>query len=65
MRDLIKGILREESDSKKDAIKSLIKTSGMETTSKMMGGFNNIVNIVYGGDIKKFSEDTTTPLVYT
>jgi len=65
VRDLIKGILREESDSKKDAIKSLIKTSGIETASKMMGGFDNIVNIIYDGDIKKFSEDTTTPLVYT
>lgn len=65
MRDLIKGILREESDSKKDVIKSLIKTSGIVNTSKMMGCFNNIVNIVYNGDIKKFSEDTTTPLVYT
>jgi hypothetical protein len=64
VRDLIKGILREESDSKKDAIKSLIKTSGIETASKMMGGIDNIVNIIYDGDIKKFSEDTTTPLVY-
>ena len=64
MRDLIKKILREQSESKKDAIKSLIQKSGIETASKMMGGIDNIINIIYDGDIMNFSEETHTPLAY-
>ena len=30
----------------------------------MMGGIDNIINLVYDGDIMKFSEDTHTPLAY-
>ena len=64
MKDLIKKILKEETESKKDAIKSLIKKSGMEVACKVMGGINNIINIIYHGNIMDFSEDTHTPIVY-
>jgi hypothetical protein len=64
MRDLIKKILREQTESKKDAVKSMIKKSGLETTAKVMGGINNIIDIVYDGDLIKFSEDTITPIAY-
>lgn len=64
MRHLIRRILREETESKKDVIKSMIKKSGLETAARVMGGINNIINIVYSGDLIKFSEDTITPIVY-
>ena len=64
MTDLIRRIIREETESKKDAIKSMIKKSGLETAARVMGGINNIIDIVYGGDLIKFSEDTITPIAY-
>lgn len=35
MKDLIRKILREQTESKKDAIKSLIKKSGLETAARI------------------------------
>ena len=64
MRDLIKKILREQTESKKDAIKSMIKKSGLETAARVMGGVENLIKILYDGDLIKFSEDTTTPIAY-
>ena len=64
MTDLIKRILREEIESKKEAIKSMIKKSGLETAARVMGGINNIIDIVYDGNLIKFSEDTITPISY-
>ena len=64
MRDLIKKILREQVESKKDAIKSLIKKSGLETAAKVVGGIDNIINFAYDGDLIKFSEDAIVPLAY-
>jgi hypothetical protein len=64
MKDLIRRILREETESKKDAIKSMIKKSGLETAAKVMGGVDSLIKILYDGDIIKFSEETTTPLAY-
>ena len=56
MRDLIKKILREQTESKKDAIKSMIKKSGLETAARVMGGVENLIKILYDGDLIKFSE---------
>ena len=64
MTDLIKKILREEIETKKEAIKSMIKKSGLETAARVMGGINNIIDIVYDGDLLKFSKDVTIPIVY-
>jgi len=64
MKDLIRKILREQTESKKDAIKSMIKKSGLETAARVMGGVENLIKILYDGDLIKFSEDTTTPLAY-
>ena len=64
MKDLIRKVLREETESKKDAIKSMIKKSGLETAARVMGGVENLIKILYDGDLIKFSEDTTTPLAY-
>ena len=64
MRDLIKKILKEQTESKKDVLKSMLQQSGIELTSKLMGGIDNLIKVLYDGDILKFSEDTTTPLAY-
>ena len=64
MTDLIRRILREETVSKKDAIKSMIKKSGLETAARVMGGIENLIKILYDGDLTKFSEDTNTPMAY-
>ena len=64
MKDLIRRILREETESKKDVIKSMIKKSGLETAAKIMGGVDSLIKILYDGDILKFSEETNTPLAY-
>ena len=63
-KETIRRILREETNSKKDAVLSMIKNSGLEATAKIMGGIKNVVNIGYDGDLMAFSEDTTTPIAY-
>ena len=42
----------------------MLKQSGEEMKSRLMGGVNNIINFLYDGDIMKYSEDTHTPIVY-
>jgi hypothetical protein len=64
MKDLIRRIIREQTESKKDGIKSLIKKSGLETAAKIMGGVDSLIKILYDGDMIKFSEETNTPLAY-
>ena len=63
-KETIRRILREETNSKKDVVLSMIKNSGLTATAKIIGGIENVVNLAYDGDLIKFSEDTTTPIVY-
>lgn len=63
-KETIRRILREETNFKKDVVLSMIKNSGLTATAKIIGGIENVVNLVYDGDLIKFSEDTTTPIVY-
>ena len=42
----------------------MIKDFGYETAIKYLGGLDNFINIMYDGDLIKFSEDTTTPIAY-
>jgi len=56
--------ISEDRESKIENIKQLIKDPNQfETIIKMMG-IENLIKIVYDGDIIKFSEGTTTPLAY-
>jgi len=64
LRENIRKILREQPESKKDILKSTLKQSGIDFTSKLMGGIDNIVNVLYDGDIMEFSEDNHMPLAY-
>jgi hypothetical protein len=63
LEESIRRILKEEVETKKNVIKSMIEKSGLETTARFMG-INNIIDIVYDGDLIKFSEDTRTPMAY-
>lgn len=62
MRDLIKRILREDIESKKDSIKSMIDKVGLESAARVVGGLTNLIKIVYDGDLLKYSEGTHTPI---
>jgi len=56
--------ISEDRESKIEDIKQLIKDPNQfETIIKVMG-IENLIKIVYDGDIIKFSEETTTPLAY-
>lgn len=59
-----KKLKKNLQESKKDVIKSLIDQSGINVASKLMGGIGNVIKILYDGDIREFSKDTDTPLVY-
>ena len=65
MKELIRKILKEETSvDQKETIQDLIKDFGYETAIKYLGGVDNFINIMYDGDLIKFSKDTTTPIVY-
>ena len=54
----------EDKESKIEDIKQMIKNDGrLESIIKMMG-IENLIKVIYDGDIIKFSEDTHTPLAY-
>ena len=56
MRELIRHILKE--NTFKDDVKQSIKDNGLLDTIKYVGGTDNLVKILYDGDIMKFYEDT-------
>jgi len=64
IHEIMGGVINEQAESKKDALKSMLQQSGIEVTSKLMGGIDNLINVLYDGDVMKFSEDTHTPLAY-
>jgi hypothetical protein len=65
MKELIRKILKEETlPDEKETIQDLIKDFGYENAVKYIGGVENLIKILYDGDLIKFSEDTTTPLAY-
>jgi len=65
MKELIRKILKEETSvDQKETIQDLIKDFGYETAIKYLGGVDNFINIMYDGDLIKFSKDTRTPMAY-
>ena len=65
MKELIRKILKEETSvDQKEIIQDIIDEFGYETAIKYLGGVNNFINIMYDGDLIKFSEDTRTPMAY-
>lgn len=65
MKELIRKILKEETSvDQKEIIQDIMNEFGYETAIKYLGGVNNFINIMYDGDLIKFSKDTITPIVY-
>jgi len=64
VRQLIKKILREQSETKAEKIRAQVKKSGVDTVSNLVGGIDNLINMAYDGDLIKFGEETITPIVY-
>lgn len=63
MKQLIRQILREELSNKQQMLTDLIKTSGFNVASKMVGGIDNVISILYGGDFDKFVKDNNIQVV--
>lgn len=63
MKQLIRQILKEELSNKQQMLTDLIKTSGGEIASKMVGGYDNLINILYDGDFKNYAKENNIELV--
>ncbi len=64
MRELIRQILKE--NAFKDDVKQSIKDNGLLDTIQYIGGYDNLVKMLYDGDIMKFYEETGfTPVKIT
>ena len=57
MRDLIRRIIKEQIVDKKQMLQDLVKSSGFNTGVKMVGGPENYIRLMYGGDFNKFVQD--------
>lgn len=60
MKQLIRKILKEETF--KDEVKKRLADDGVAETATLFGGVENLVNVLYDGDIKQFyKENDYTP----
>lgn len=65
LQKIIKKILKEEkSFDDKKIVKDLLDEVGFDRTIKYLGGLSNFIDMMYDGDLLKFSEGTITPIVY-
>ena len=69
MRELIRKILNEEvaepkKSSVKDSLQQMINDDGVMSAAELVGGLNNLIKTVYGGNIKEFSKGTGTKLAW-
>lgn len=65
MKKLIRKILKEETEvDQKEIIQDMLDDFGFQNTLKYLGGIDNFLDIMYDGDLIKFSEETKTPIAY-
>ena len=55
MRELIRKILNES--KVKDQLKQSIEDDGLTETADKVGGFDNLINLLYDGDVMEFYKD--------
>ena len=55
MRELIRKILNES--KVKDQLKQSIENYGLAETAENIGGFDNLINLLYDGDVMEFYKD--------
>ncbi len=61
MRELIRKILNES--KVKDQLKQSIEDDGLKSTAEIVGGFDNLIQLVYDGDVLEFYKDNGIKLV--
>jgi hypothetical protein len=54
----------EGEPSKGKTVRRLVQDIGLTEVSEIMGGLQRVIDLGYNGDLMKFSEETTTPIVY-
>ncbi len=60
MKDLIKKILKEEFEVKtsvKTKLQDLVDKLGIEKTKNAVGGLENLIKILYDGDLKRYYQE--------
>ena len=63
MRDLIRRIIKEQIVDKKQMLQDLVKSSGITTAIKIVGGPENYIKLMYDGDFDKFVKDNNIQIV--
>jgi hypothetical protein len=63
MKSLIRKIIREELTNKQQMLVDLTKSAGIKTASNAVGGIDNYINLLYGGDFEKFVKDNDIQVV--
>ena len=70
MKELIRKILNEEVEepkksSVKDSLRQVINDEGVMFAAELVGGIDNLVNLLHGGDLKSFyKENNLSPYKY-
>ena len=70
IQESIRRILREEvaepkKNSVKDSLRQMIDDSGAMSAAEFVGGIDNLVNLLHGGDLKSFyKENNLSPYKY-
>ena len=62
MKNLIRQILKEEvsepkKNSVKDSLQQMIDDGGVMSAAELVGGIDNLVNLLHGGDFKSFYKE--------
>jgi len=55
IKEHIRKVLKEE--TLKDTLQDIIDNEDLETATKLVGGAENLVNILYDGDLKRYYEE--------
>lgn len=63
MKHLIRKILKEELSDRQQVLTDLIKSSGGEVASKMVGGYKNLIKFLYGGDFNNYVKENNIEVV--
>lgn len=63
MKHLIRKILKEQLSDRQQILTNLIKTSGGEVASKMVGGYDNLIKILYNGDFENYAKENNIEVV--
>jgi len=71
LKEAIRRIIKEEvaeleQNSVKDSLQQMIDDEGVMFAAQFVGGVDNLVNLIYGGDLKSFyKENNLSPYKYS